>query len=204
MSPATSQYKTFARAYLRHRRRETGQLNLVSQAFTGHLRSLWESLPEGSTIAAFLPLPTEPPILDGLAYAHRAGHRVFVPVVLPQGQLAWVLWSPVAPLVTNALGISEPLGQRLGAEAFLEADIRLVPALAYDMHGNRLGQGGGYYDRLLKLLPAQAMDASTLGLVFSREILDGLPHAEWDATLNYALTEQGLRQLGTGSKNRVQ
>lgn len=204
MYPATGQYKTFARAYLRRRRQETTLHNLMIEALTGHLCRLWESLPEGSTIAAFLPLPTEPPILDGLACAHRAGHRVFVPVVLPQGQLAWVLWSPAAPLATNALGISEPQGERLGPEAFLDADIRLVPALAYDIQGNRLGQGGGYYDRLLELLPAQELDASTLGVVFSREILDGLPHAEWDATLSYALTEHGVQQLGAGRQNRVQ
>lgn len=107
-------------------------------------------------------------------------------------------------MLYNSLGIAEPTGPKLGAEAFIEAHLRLIPALAYDINGNRLGQGGGYYDRLLALLPPSAQGCSTLGVVFAREILDGLPHDRWDARLNYALTEEGIVQLGAGFQNRVQ
>lgn len=204
MSCATSQYKAFARAYLRRKRQSLSQEDSTSKAFTTQLLKLWDLLPSGSTVAAFLPLPTEPPIAEGLAFAHQLGHKVIVPVVCPERRLAWVRWEPTSQITTNALGISEPQGERLGPQAFLEANLRLIPALAYDVHGNRLGQGGGYYDRLLALLPAQAFNLSTLGLVFSQEVVDGLPHSDWDATLRYVLTEQGIQELGIGSENRVQ
>lgn len=205
MHLTTNQHKVFARAYLRRRRHSTTHNVSLMSAFTGHLCTLWDSLPAGSTIAGFLPLATEPPISDGLTLAHQAGHRVIVPVVLPQRQLAWVQWNPKTPLTVNALGIAEPQGERLGPEAFIDAHLRLIPALAYDVHGHRLGQGGGYYDRLLGLLPAHALNnTSTLGVVFAHEILDGLPYASWDATLRHVLTEYGPMQLGTGHQNRVQ
>lgn len=148
------------------------------------------------TLAAFLPLETEPPITGALAELVQLGHRVLVPVVLPERQLGWVRWSPDAPTGTNALGIREPTGRRLGASAFYEADLRLVPALAYSSSGRRLGQGGGYYDRLFEGLGSRSLNSATLGVVFEREILDALPADSWDAQLGFALTEKGVRRLG--------
>lgn len=153
-------------------------------------------MPSGSTIAAFLPLPTEPPLLPALTRAVAEGYRVLVPVVRPQRQLAWVEWHPQVEHTVNSLGIVEPVGEYLGSEAFLQADLRLVPALAYDVAGRRLGQGGGYYDRLFEQLGPLAQDPSTVGVVFEREILDALPADSWDARLRFVATEQALHRLG--------
>lgn len=107
------------------------------------------------------------------------------------------------PLGRNSLGIDEPLGQPQGPELFLKADLRLVPALAFDRSGRRLGQGGGYYDALLAALPAPDL-ASTYGVIYAREILDGLPADPWDAQLTRLLTEKGVRVLTTApSKPRT-
>lgn len=204
MSSPTHQYKAFARSYLRRRRLSGDLQKNLRDAYTSHLSRLWENLAPASSLAAFLPLPSEPPIVAGLADAHERGHQILVPVICPEQQLNWVRWTPTSSLSYNSLGIGEPSGKRLSAQSFIEADLRLIPALAYDLHGKRLGQGGGYYDRLLAQLSAHQLGSSTIGVVFDHEILDGLPCNSWDASLNYVLTEEGIRQLGKNQRNRVQ
>ncbi|WHS51015.1 5-formyltetrahydrofolate cyclo-ligase [Rothia sp. SD9660Na] len=195
-SASTAQAKAFVRSYLRRRRTHNPPHPETAQGFERALAPLWQSLPAGSTLAAFLPLPTEPPLLPALTRAVAEGYRVLVPVVRPRRQLAWVEWQPQVEHTVNALGIVEPVGERHGAEAFIQADLRLVPALAYDLAGRRLGQGGGYYDRLFEQLGPLAQDPSTVGVVFEREILDGLPADSWDATLRFVATEKTLHRLG--------
>lgn len=188
-------HKDFLRASIR-RARKTAPI-VPSSAFTDHILGAVTGLTgSGSVVTAFLPFGSEPPILPALTELHRSGYRVTVPVVLPKSKLGWCWWEPGAPMQTNALGIAEPTGIRYGAELFLEAGVRLVPALAVDVRGQRLGQGGGYYDRLLEALPQQALEA-TYGVVYEREILDGLPANSWDAILIRAITEKGTRSLGS-------
>ncbi|MDY6051480.1 MAG: 5-formyltetrahydrofolate cyclo-ligase [Rothia sp. (in: high G+C Gram-positive bacteria)] len=197
--------KASVRSYLRRRRAHNPPHDKTAQAFERTLAPLWGALPSGSTLAAFLPLPTEPPILPALTRALTEGYRVLVPIVRPQHQLAWVQWWPHIEHTTNALGIAEPVGERLGSEAFIQADVRLVPALAYDVTGRRLGQGGGYYDRLFEQLGPLALEPSTIGVVFEREILDSLPADSWDAQLRYVATEQGLHRLDdSGGRARTE
>ncbi|WP_237194635.1 5-formyltetrahydrofolate cyclo-ligase [Rothia nasimurium] len=188
--------KASARSYLRRRRTHNPPHQETAQGFERTLAPLWQGLPAGSTLAAFLPLPTEPPLLPALTRAVAEGYRVLVPVVRPRRQLAWVEWQPQVEHTINALGIVEPVGERHGAEAFIQADLRLVPALAYDLAGRRLGQGGGYYDRLFEQLGPLAQEPSTVGVVFEREILDGLPADSWDARLRFVATEKTLHHLG--------
>lgn len=189
-------HKDFLRASIR-RARKTAPV-VPSSAFTAHILETVTGLTgSGSVVVAFLPFGSEPPILPALTELHRSGYLVTVPVVLPGRELGWCWWEPGAPMQTNALGIVEPAGTRYGSELFLEAGVRLVPALAFDVHGRRLGQGGGYYDRLLEALPDQALE-STYGVVYEREILDGLPSDSWDAVLTRVLTEKGARSLGAG------
>lgn len=114
-----------------------------------------------------------------------------MPVVRPHRQLAWVLWTPTSKFSTNQLGISEPVGEHLGPETFLKTDIRLIPALAVDKAGKRLGQGGGFYDALTKNL-SQAAWRTTYTVIFSREFLDEVPAEEHDFTTYAILTEKGI------------
>ncbi|MGH1977139.1 5-formyltetrahydrofolate cyclo-ligase [Rothia sp. L_38] len=195
-SASTAQAKAFARSYLRRRRTHNPPHQETAQGFERTLAPLWQGLPAGSTLAAFLPLPTEPPLLPALTRAVAEGYRVLVPVVRPRRQLAWVEWQPQVEHTINALGIVEPVGERHGAEAFIQANLRLIPALAYDLAGRRLGQGGGYYDRLFEQLDPLAQEPSTVGVVFEREILDGLPADSWDARLHFVATEKTLHRLG--------
>ena len=112
------------------------------------------ALRRAGVICAYLPLPSEPldtQLLDELTAADVV---VLVPVVVGADALDWVRYP--TPLRAGPAGIAEPIGPRLGSGAVHTADVVLVPALAVDGFGFRLGRGGGHYDRTLAMLdPAQ-------------------------------------------------
>jgi 5-formyltetrahydrofolate cyclo-ligase len=149
-------------------------------------------------VAGYLPLPTEPfpvSVLDALV---AAGSRVLVPVVTGAAPLDWC-WYP-SPVRRSSLGIDEPLGRRLGPEAIARVDAVLVPALAVDGAGHRLGRGAGHYDRTLALL-AQAVGPGPLpariAVVYDEEVLDQLPSDALDQRVTGVVTPAGgLRAVG--------
>lgn len=153
------------------RARGADDLRAARQSLTDHLtRALTAAaVTSGSrlTVCAYLPFPTEPldPKLPNLLAC--SGCRVLVPVVTGAGApLDWCELPPEfatvtseydASLVPGPFGILEPSGPRLGSGAIRQADAVLVPALATDPGGFRLGRGGGFYDRTLALLPPQTV-----------------------------------------------
>ncbi|SRR5579883_463190 len=105
--------------------------------------------------------------------------------------LHWHVWSPQDswPLQAGAYGILEP-HPHAPALAAHQIDLILVPAIACDTHGHRLGYGGGFYDRLLAA-PEWA-DKPTIGIVFDFAYVPHLPHDEWDRPLTAVCTETAL------------
>ena len=179
----------------RSNRAEAGQADYARRYREG-IYSLIPRTGKKLTIAAYLPTAAEPPITDALQQLHHDGHRILVPVVRPERQLAWVQWDPHVQHPLNGMGIAEPEGDAEGPHVFTAADLRLVPALAYGRNGRRLGQGGGYYDRLLPRLSEQALRETTVGVVFADEVLDSIPYDTWDGVLYRVLTENGVHPLG--------
>ncbi|WP_369138663.1 5-formyltetrahydrofolate cyclo-ligase [Modestobacter versicolor] len=139
------------------------------------------------TLAAFVPDPEEPGAgLLPQAYA-ALGARVLLPVVLPQGRvLEWA--ADTGELEVGRFGLRQPVGPRLGATALAEAEAVVVPALAVDRDGFRLGRGGGYYDRAL--VHARP-DAVLVTLVFDDERLDELPREVHDRPVRAVVTPSG-------------
>lgn len=139
------------------------------------------------TLAAFVPDPTEPGsgrLPD--AYA-ELGARVLLPVIPPAGRiLDWAVHT--GELEGGRFGLSEPVGPRLGAMAIQEADAVVVPALAVDRFGIRLGRGGGYYDRAL--VHARP-DAVLVTVVFDGERVDELPREVHDRPVAAVVTPSG-------------
>ena len=82
-----------------------------------------------------------------------AGKRVILPVLLPDGDLDWAVYAGDDSLAPARLGLLEPTGPRLGVDAVATADVVLVPGLAVSTTGDRLGRGGGSYDRALGRVP---------------------------------------------------
>ena len=164
----------------------------LASGFTQQILSL--CTPKISTVAAYLPMPGEPPIRPALSEMHRRGIEILVPVVEKKRQLSWVVWSPDMNHPLSSYGIEEPEGTRFGADRFLSADLHLIPALAYDRQGNRLGQGGGFYDTLLA--QADTTSSAYVGVIFETDFQDAVPVDSHDAQLMHVVTEKRLYRFG--------
>ena len=106
--------------------------------------------------------------------------------------LVWHLWQPEETLNVGKYGIKEPLAT---AKIITPSstDLILVPAVACDRRGYRLGYGGGFYDRLLSL--PQWATIPTVGIVFNFAYVDRLPVDKWDIKLNFICTETCLKSF---------
>ncbi len=123
-------------------------------------------------VAGYLAIPPEPPVVDLLFLLHAAGHPIVVPVCEAERRLSWVDWSPDAPVEKSRYGpLLEPVGPRRPVDALPDLRLILVPALAIDRCGNRIGQGGGYYDRMLAGLSGSNPRAELAGVVYDHELL---------------------------------
>jgi 5-formyltetrahydrofolate cyclo-ligase len=139
------------------------------------------------TVCAYLPFGTEPgstALVDALV---AGGARVLLPVILPTpGPLDWAEYTGEADLVPSRFrGIREPGGKHLGTDAVGAAELVLVPALAVDHRGVRLGRGAGHYDRSLVFAAA---DAALVAVVRDEELVDRLPGEAHDVRMTGALT----------------
>lgn len=149
------------------------------------------SLPHADVVAAFVGVGTEPPTLPLLRALRAAGAEVLLPVVLPEGLLEWgPLPQSVDALERGPLGLLEPAPPYLGHQALGRAGLVLVPALAVDRKGNRLGRGRGYYDRALAGLAAGSA-VRVLAVVFDDELVDEVPTEPHDRPVSGALLPSG-------------
>jgi 5-formyltetrahydrofolate cyclo-ligase len=137
------------------------------------------------TVASYLSIGTEPATVDLVAALSSRGVRVLVPVLRADLDLDWAGYDPGAPLRPGAGGVPEPPGARLGPSAVADADVVLVPALAVDAHGARLGRGGGSYDRALaRVAPGRAVVA----LLYDGEVHPTVPSEPHDRPVTMAVT----------------
>jgi 5-formyltetrahydrofolate cyclo-ligase len=144
--------------------------------------------PKRAIIAGYWPMGDEmDPRLLMLALASR-GHAIALPVTPPRGQpLAFRAWAPGAALCPGPMGTSEPVA---GEE--LRPDVVLVPLLAFDRAGRRLGYGGGYYDRTLAALPG----AKPIGIAYAGQEMAEVPAGPQDFRLPLIATEAGVILCG--------
>ncbi|MET0930386.1 MAG: 5-formyltetrahydrofolate cyclo-ligase [Aeromicrobium sp.] len=138
-------------------------------------------------VACYLSMPSEPGTAPLVAALHARGIEVVVPISLDDRTLDWVAYDPTSPTATTSLGIPEPDGARLGAAALDTCGVVIVPALAVDHAGHRLGRGAGYYDRALA-----GTTAPLCALVFTHELLPEVPHEPHDVGVQMAVTPSGL------------
>lgn len=149
------------------------------------------ALPTG-VLTAFVGTRGEVPTLPLLDALVAGGSEVLVPVALPDGVLDWAPYSGADDLVGAGRGLLEPSAPRRGPDAILAADAVLVPALALDRRGGRLGQGGGYYDRILP-----RYTGLVIGVVADDEVLDEVPVEPHDQRVAALLTPGGgLEMIG--------
>jgi 5-formyltetrahydrofolate cyclo-ligase len=156
-----------------------GQNPLLGVRLAGHVLAGCPP-PAGAVVAGFWPLPEEIDIRPLLLALAGRGHPIVLPETPPRGErLIFRRWQPGAPLLPGRFGTRHPAG------APCEPTMLLVPLLAFDARGGRLGYGGGYYDRTLAALPA----ARVLGCAFAAQHCALVPAGARDIRLPAVATE---------------
>ena len=143
------------------------------------------------TIALYSPIRNEVATAMVAADAISSGKEVLFPRLgRDRAAMAMVRVHRLSELVSGAHGISEPApdGDVVGP-ADLAGALIVVPGVAFGPQGQRLGRGGGHYDRFIAALPREAI---TVGLAYSFQLLDGLPQEAHDRRLHYVITESAL------------
>ncbi len=183
--------KTELRAQILQARRRVPpeERRVEAQALAHHVSAL---ATDALTVCAHVPVGSEPGSIELIESLHRRGARVLLPVArstaagVPQ-PLQWGEYRP-GELVAAPYGLREPAPPWLGADAVAEASVILVPALAVDRAGARLGRGAGFYDRSLALADPTAR---RIGVVRDDELVDRLPAEPHDVRMTHALTPHG-------------
>jgi 5-formyltetrahydrofolate cyclo-ligase len=142
---------------------------------------LTDLLAAAARVASYVPYGTEPGVPP------RPGG--LLPVLLPDGDLDWAVYD--GHLAPGPRAAAEPVGARLGVAAVADCDLVLVPALLVDRVGNRLGKGGGSYDRALR-----RATGLTVALLHDGELVDALPCEPHDVRVGAAATpSEGVVRL---------
>jgi 5-formyltetrahydrofolate cyclo-ligase len=151
-------------------------------------------LAPGTIVSGFSAIRDEIDPAALLARLHAEGHRLCLPVMQGNGlPLLFRAWGPGDAMGKVQWGIAEPLPDK----PVLEPDVVLVPLLAFDAAGHRLGYGGGFYDRTLARLRT-VKPVVAVGVAYDELKVDAVPHRSYDQPLDWVLTPSGpLRCLGT-------
>lgn len=179
------------RREMRERRQRFAARDAASSLIGTRLLQLPE-LTRASTVMTYVSVGTEVATRDLLSRLASLGKTLFIPYCRDMHLQLFRLRS-VEELVPGTLGIPEPPPElqadpeRQGRPE--EIDLVLIPGLAFDRYGNRLGQGKGYYDRFLRLLRPTALK---LGLAFDCQIVEDLPRTPRDVPVDAVLTEKML------------
>ncbi|MER6630006.1 5-formyltetrahydrofolate cyclo-ligase [Streptomyces sp. NPDC000987] len=173
----------------------------AANALAGRALELPE-LAHARTVAAYVSVGSEPgtpALLDAL---RERGVRVLLPALLPDNDLDWGAYAGEGSLARvrhgGKMALSEPVGDRLGPDAVTEADVVLLPGLAVDTRGMRLGRGGGSYDRVLARLESAGVRPALLVLLYDSEVVAHVPEEAHDRPVHAVVTPSGVRRFGGG------
>ena len=148
-------------------------------------------VPPRSVVAGYWPMRNEMDVVPLLQSLQKRGHRIVLPVVEGDAALTFRVWKPGAVMQPGPSGTSHP---PLTAGTATPT-VMLVPLLAFDAKGQRLGNGGGHYDRTVEQLRA-AGSVLVVGLAFSSQRVDALPTEVHDQCLDWVITERGATKFG--------
>lgn len=176
----------------------TDDLREAAEALARHALDLPE-LARASTVAAYVSVGSEPGTLALLDALRARGVRVLLPALLPDNDLDWGAYTGEGSLARvrhgGRMALFEPSGERLGPDAVTDADVVLLPGLAVDARGMRLGRGGGSYDRVLARLARSGARASLVVLLYDGEVVERVPEEPHDAPVHAVVTPSGVRRF---------
>lgn len=147
----------------------------------------------GAIVSGFAAIRDEINPSDLMLWLHAEGFRLALPVMVGKGQaLVMRAWTPGDAMEAAAWGIAEPMADK----PEVEPDVVLVPLLAFDANGFRLGYGGGFYDRTLAKLRAKKKVVA-VGLAYDELKVDAVPIESYDQRLDWVLTPSGPLRCDT-------
>jgi 5-formyltetrahydrofolate cyclo-ligase len=136
------------------------------------------------SIGGYFPVNYEVDDLEILKEFAKKNYQISLPVIKKNFNMDFYKWSFDDPLKINQYGIPEPNSKKL-----IYPDVILVPLVAFDNNLNRLGYGGGYYDRVIKKL-SKKKKTLKIGLAFSIQKINNVPVTKYDRKLDYIVTDK--------------
>ena len=178
------------RIYDRRDRLTSGEITEKSTAIAANLYSM-PVYEKSDTIMFFLSFRSEVETRPMVEQSIASGKRVLVPKSIPAARklVPCRLLDWDKELAPGAYGIPEPREEAMRITDPREIELLLVPGVAFDEAGNRLGYGGGYYDRFF---PRLRESTPLVALVFELQIMPAVPVASWDRPVDYIVTESRI------------
>lgn len=191
--------RTLRRDFLAARNRLTpDDVREAADALAGRALGLPE-VTGARAVAAYVSVGAEPGTLALLDALRTRGVRVLLPALLPDNDLDWGEYTGEDSLARVRHGgrmeLFEPAGERLGPDAVTRADVVLLPGVAVDGRGLRLGRGGGSYDRVLARLAAAGARPALLVLLYDGEVVARVPAEPHDRPVDAVVTPSGVRRF---------
>ena len=138
------------------------------------------------SVGGYYPTNYEIDDLNILDLLEKKNFKVSLPIIKKNNQMNFYKWSSNDPLKINKFGILEPLSSKI-----FYPDILLVPLVAYDNDLNRLGYGGGFYDRYIEKIE-KIKKVVKIGLAFSFQKISSIPINQYDKRLDFIVTEKEI------------
>ena len=200
---SSSNDKTLVRDQVKRLRRslplsyQRSKSQAIAHTLIRHIRS--KSV---STIAGYLPYRGEVDLIPLLNRARRLGKTVLLPKVnTDSNTLSFAPWVPHNPLIANRYGILEPVGTHM---CLSQIDTFLVPLVAFDEQCNRLGMGGGFYDKALEKVKAHYKPTSIIGIGYDFQRFPSIQPEPWDVSMDIVVTPSKTYGADATSKAALQ
>ncbi|WP_173933438.1 5-formyltetrahydrofolate cyclo-ligase [Chelativorans sp. Marseille-P2723] len=147
----------------------------------------------GAIVSGFWPMRSEVDVRPLMAALQERGARLSLPAILDKTTILFREFLPGAPLVDQGFGTMGPDE----AAAVVEPYLMLVPLVAFDQRGHRIGYGAGYYDRAIAHLKANGHAHRLVGIAFDCQEVERVPDEPHDVVIPEILTESGLRRFAS-------
>lgn len=150
-----------------------------------------------SCLAIYVATGNEVETRSLIDHALSQGKSIFCPKLSALAEVKFARLSRTSELVAGLTGVAEPVGDSGLNDTGCESLLVVVPGVAFDCRGNRLGRGGGWYDRALRQLEKRGL---FVGLAYDFQIVDRVPTEYWDMTVDYVVTETRIIDCGNAAR----
>lgn len=162
----------------------------VARQLISHFLSL-NLLTEETVIAGYWPCGSEVSVLPLMQEIYSRGYPIALPIVKEScNHLVFRQWQPELPLCQDYMGIPCPED----SQPILMPTVLLVPLLAFDVTGARLGQGMGFYDKIIRQLRT-VQPITPIGVAYDAQKIDYVPVSAMDENMDYIITEKEVYRL---------